>query len=218
MAELQEEYWQKREDWGEAEIELNGKARQLFAKIHDAPEDYSHYAIRTELGLKLKHLRGMRDYVHVRLETPVPRIKLTFMQGKSMLALDQPVREREQEIGVVVDSRVTGTDYRAVGNCQAWFYPVDRILVLWEVTLYESNKQAFAPLENKLLRDAWQQFEKWLLARFPTTERIVTPGWEPAYSPEEWSEFLTKQGYQPFGDERGAERIIREVNDADLDD
>lgn len=218
MTEQQEDYWQTREDWGETEIETTGKARPFFAKIHDSAEDYSHYSISTELGLKLKRLRGMRRYVHIRLETPVPHIELTFVPGKSMIEFDRTEREHGQEIGVVLDSRIAGTDYRAVGTCQAWYYPVDRILVLWEVTLYESNKETIVPIENRFLRDAWQRFEEWLLVRFPQTERIATPGWEPAYAPEEWREFLTEQGYQPFGDERGMEKVIREVCDGNLDD
>lgn len=151
MMELQEDYWQSREDWNEAEIEANGKVKRRFAKIHDQAEDYSHYAIKTELGLKLNSLRGTRRYIHVRLETQLPRIKLTFVRGRNMLTFEQPQRELGQELGVVVDSRIVATDYRTIGSCQAWYYPVDLILVLWEVTLYESNKQTIPPLENKLL-------------------------------------------------------------------
>lgn len=217
MSEQEDDYWQRREEWGATEIEP-GRAKPLFAKIHDATEDYSHYSIKTELGLKLKSLRDKRFYVHIRLETPQPRIELTFLPGRNMLDLDRTEKEREEEIGVVIDSRITGTDYRAVGSCQAWFYPEDRILVLWEVLLYESDKQNNPPVENKFLRETWQQFEKWLLTRFPQTERIATPGWEPAYSPEEWSKFLIELGYQPFGEEGRAIKIIRKVNDGNLND
>lgn len=209
---MTEDYCQTREDWGETESESQGKSKtdRLYARIHDAREDYSHYAIKTELGLKLKSLRGMRWFIHVRLEREVPRIELTILPGKSMLAFDRTDEERRQQLGVVVDSRIKGTKCRAVGTCQAWYYPADRILVLWEVTLFESNKRAVPPLANKLLRYAWQRFEKWLIGRFPMAERIATPGWDPAYSDDEWSAFLTEQGYQPFGDERGVEKIINQ--------
>lgn len=172
---MEEQYWQEREDWGDVELET-GKRMPLFARIHDERENYSHYSIRTELGLNVSSLRGERDYIHVRLEREVPRIRLTILLGKSMLALDQIREERESQIGVVAGSRRTGADYLVVGSCQAWYYPADRILVLWETKLYESNKQAVAPVDNRLLRDIWQKFEKWLLNRFPQAERIATPG------------------------------------------
>ncbi|HKQ05704.1 MAG TPA: hypothetical protein VJ464_11265 [Blastocatellia bacterium] len=35
------------------------------------------------------------------------------------------------------------------------------------------------------------------MKRFPGAERIITPGWEPAYDGELWRNFLTGQGYAP---------------------
>jgi hypothetical protein len=41
----------------------------------------------------------------------------------------------------------------------------------------------------------WRGFERFLLDRLDGVERIVTPGWEPAY-PDGWAGFLELMGYR----------------------
>jgi hypothetical protein len=87
-----------------------------------------------------------------------------------------------------------------IGQAQAWFYPKEHILILWECFLNDPY-QADDPRNDHLLQPLWQGFETFLLNRFPQAEKIVTPSWEPMYdhTADSWPEFLQNLGYQQLG-------------------
>jgi hypothetical protein len=84
----------------------------------------------------------------------------------------------------------------AIGQAQAWFYPGDRLLVLWECYLRDPWRQA-DPLRDPALAALWRGFEDRLLTRFPAANRIATPAWEDPYPGPAWQAFLAQQGYAP---------------------
>lgn len=82
-----------------------------------------------------------------------------------------------------------------IGQAQAWYYPADQLLVLWECYLFEGYRVERAE-EDQVLLMVWQGFERFLAERLPEAKRIVTPAWEDPYERKGWQAFLLAQGYQ----------------------
>ena len=92
------------------------------------------------------------------------------------------------------------TDYERfyLGMAQAYYYPEDHALVIWECDVFHRTKHTEEDLgEGAFFVILWQRFESMLRERFPATKLIVTPGWDPGYSSEDWRAFLTRLGYGP---------------------
>lgn len=88
----------------------------------------------------------------------------------------------------------TTPPYRRIADSQAWFYPADAALVLWEVLVAPQCRQHQDPREDYLLRQLWLAYERWLVARFPAATHLLTT-WEDEYLREEWGGFLATVGY-----------------------
>ena len=97
----------------------------------------------------------------------------------------------------VLSSDWVGMRQREIGQAQAWFYPADKLLILWECFLEDRFRQE-DPLHDPALATIWTGFERTLLARFPGTQRIATPSWEDLYERPAWQQFLGDQGFLPF--------------------
>ena len=100
------------------------------------------------------------------------------------------------EIGRVIGSDVTKLQEREIGNAQAWYYPTERALVLWECFLF----QPFAKkdlLKDVLFDNVWKGFETALLKELPDTTRIYTT-YEPIYERSVFSTFLASMQYRPI--------------------
>jgi hypothetical protein len=153
--------------------------------IHNAPEQYRD---SSEL-VALKRKQGERNYVQVQLYVLVPDILL------QVALYDRPAPTGA--IGHVTGSEWAGMRHQQIGDAQAWYYPEDRLLVLWEIVLSTHYREKVSPVENQTLLTLWQAFEEFLLGEFPGCTRIVTPGWEPIYDddPAAWPAFLTKRGF-----------------------
>lgn len=111
------------------------------------------------------------------------------------------------QIGTVAESSVAGLRHQQLGTMQAWFYPADQALIVWEVDLHDRYRTE-PPAEDGLLSTLWQNWEQFLLSRCPEAEFIATPSVEPDYHPDPWQEFLETQGYQQ-ADERA---FLKEVS------
>ena len=169
-------YWQEDILVGEGQIQRGLRAIRM--RIHTSPERYNW----KESIYSLTHPRGERDYVMAKPYILIPNITLTIAT--------YPQPSTEGAIGEVLDSKWEGMKHQDIGNCQAWFYREDRVLILWECDIYECVRQDKDPSENEVLKTIWTGFEKWLLERFKAIERLVTPSWEPVYTNEAWQRFL----------------------------
>jgi hypothetical protein len=149
-----------------------------------------HVATEHSLGMQeivpLPHRAGMRTVVHAR-----PYIR------RSRSWLGNLIRR-------VLASPVPDIPYQTLGDCQAWYYHTDRVLILWDCYLSEPTD----PRTDHNLSTIWHGFEHFLLALFPDTIWIATPSWEPVYETKEWQAFLTKQGYQLFN----TQAFLKEVH------
>ena len=115
---------------------------------------------------------------------------MTFTVG-----LTRPKADSD-EIGRVIGSDVTKLQEREIGNAQAWYYPAEKALVLWECYLFESYAHK-DPQNDPLLDTIWQGFEKTLLQELPDTTKIYTT-YEPIYDRLVYKTFLAKHGYRPI--------------------
>jgi hypothetical protein len=99
------------------------------------------------------------------------------------------------EIGRVIGSDVKHLQEREIGNAQAWYYPEEKALVLWECYLYEPYRKD-DPLKDPLFTALWQGFEQMLLKELPDTTKIYTR-YEPIYAQPVFKTFLRKMQYRP---------------------
>jgi hypothetical protein len=185
-------YWTHNLVIGEADVQ--GHKSLIRLHLHQSEETYE----RTIGELfPLSSRRGKQTYFHAKPYILIPRMTLTF--GLT------PPKADSGEIGRVIGSDVTKLQEREIGNAQAWYYPADKALVLWECYLFEPYRQKY-PQKDQLLASVWQGFEKTLLKELPDTTRIYTE-YEPEYERSVYKTFLAKQGYRPI--EKGA--FVKEV-------
>lgn len=83
-----------------------------------------------------------------------------------------------------------------LADAQAWYYPADRTLVLWELVLAPPFARQPDPREDLLLRSLWLAYERLLQDHFPTADQVLTT-WEDIYPQDQWRGFLSAVGYHP---------------------
>jgi hypothetical protein len=167
------------------EGDIDGHKSLIRLHMHRSEERYEHTI--DEL-FPFSTRRGNRSYFLAKPYILIPRMTLTF-------GLTRPKADSD-EIGRVIGSDVTKLQEREIGNAQAWYYPAEKALVLWECFLEQPYRQE-DPRKDALLITVWQEFEKTLLKELPDTARVYTT-YEPIYDRKVYKAFLTKQGYRPI--------------------
>jgi hypothetical protein len=185
-------YWTHNPVIGEGDVQ--GQKSLIRLHLHKSEERAYHGESLFPIAVK----RGdTKIYFHAKPYILIPRMTFT-------IGLTQPKAESD-EIGRVIGSDVTKLQEREIGNAQAWYYPKEKALVLWECFLSEPYAQK-DPQNDPLLATVWQEFEKTLLKELPDTDRIYTT-YEPIYERPIYKTFLGKQGYQVI--DKGA--FVKEV-------
>lgn len=180
-------YWHAFVRLGEAPIQ--GKSTALYLRLHTSRERYTE----TQELVPLSQARGERLYVHAR-----PFILLPDIQLQVRLEPHAAVRT-PGAIGTVESAEIAGERQQEIGNAQAWLYPADQLLVLWECYLHDRYRQP-EPQADPALLTVWTGFERVLGERLPAATRIVTPAWEDIYPRPTWQAFLTERGYRLIDD------------------
>jgi hypothetical protein len=156
-------------------------------KLHLADEAYSKSDVDLEI-VPLTHKKGTCTYVQMRAFVLVPDITLTIdlypqpkhgAIGEVASATEKP-KPREQEIG----------------DGQAWYYPADRTIVLWECSFYHHFAEA-SLTNDPNIRGLWTGFEQFLTTQFPDAVQSATTYSDPAYETEQYQQFLGSLGYRP---------------------
>jgi len=148
-----DDYWQREDHVARLMLPPRDYEAEVFFLWHTTREEYGKN--HREIGLKLNDA-GLRDYVHVKACYYSPRIVLT-------IGLTPPVEtELGEEIGQVTDSRVEGRDRQEIAGLQAWYYPSEKTLMLWEVDVF-GQYSADDPTQDFLLGSLWHFFEQGLL-------------------------------------------------------
>jgi hypothetical protein len=165
-----EPYWQNDLSLGDGIF--SNKARSIRMLLHIT----TNYSLARQEIVPLPHRAGMRTVVHARPYIRRPRSWFGTL------------------IRRVLPAPMPDTPYEEIGDCQAWYYHTDSVLILWGCYLSQPTE----PRIDQNLSTIWQGFEQVLVASFPDTRCIATPSWEPVYATQDWQAFLRRQGYQPF--------------------
>src|SRR2546423_6189578 len=80
-------------------------------------------------------------------------------------SLQRAIRN-QSPIGEVIGSNHQGFREAQVGNAQAWYYPAEKTIVLWECFFDDRFRKRPLP-EDVNMQKLWQSFEHWLLQKFP---------------------------------------------------
>ena len=167
------------------------KPQPVRGKIHLSDEQY--FDVNREIVPIANPRRGNRTYVmmHPYVLEPI----LTFTVG--LYSQPKHYADQGEVIGKTLSSKQEGVRDVQIGNAQAWYYPEDQLIVLWECYLWDlvRDHQFVADTNIKSL---WQAFETFLNQQFPKAIQIATPFNDPiANSIEEYQTFLRSLGYQP---------------------
>ncbi len=176
-------FWNVDEAIGEGSFQ--GKPAMIRLRAHIAPEPYR---LETREIIPLRAKTGTRLYVLAKPYILKPDISLTIALYPRPLP--------SGAIGTVVDSQWEGMRPVEVGHAQAWLYPEDCTLIVWECLLEDRYRSA-DPESDDTLKALWSGFEQFLLRQLPRPERMATPSWEPIYQTDRWRAFLQSMGYQP---------------------
>lgn len=184
--EAEAPFWQFDEEIGEGRF--FDEQHTVRLKAHISPERYCHTSPLDEI-IPLDTKKGTRIYVMA---------KPYILEQDYRLSIGLYPQPTEQgAIGEVTQADWEGMRGREVGHCQAWLYPEERTLILWEC-LIEHWYRGQDPRTDETLRTVWLGFEGFLLKHLPAVERIATPGWEPIYEDDRdaWPQFLEMVGYK----------------------
>jgi hypothetical protein len=174
-------YWTHNLVIGEGDVQ--GQKSVIRLHLHWSDERVYHGESLFPIAVK----RGdTKTYFHARPYILVPRMTFT-------IGLTRPKADSD-DICRVIGSDVTKLQEREIGNAQAWYYPAEKALVLWECYPYEQFAKE-DPRNDPLLATLWQGFEKLLREELPDTTRIYTE-YEPIYDNQVYQTFLAKQGYR----------------------
>jgi hypothetical protein len=171
---------------GEADVPTIDSGQCLIRlKITQSDEAYRY---RKELLFPLASRSGRRIYFGAKPYILIPKITLTFASI--------PPQAESNAIGRVIDSQVKELQELEIGTAQAWYYPAEKALVLWECYQYERYRQQDL-LTDPLVATVWHGFEQELLKLEPLrdAERIYTT-YEDIYERPVWEQFLKAQGYR----------------------
>jgi hypothetical protein len=170
------------------------KPQKVWGRFHTSEEDY--FGAASEI-VPLQHKKGRCAYImmHPYVLEPI----LTFTVG--LYKAPKPYADQESAIGKTISQpKQEGFREVQVGSAQAWYYPADKTIVLWECFFSEGFRRH--PLsEDRSMQKLWKGFEHWLIKQFPQAKTLATPFNDPiAESIEEYQAFLKKLGYSPLAE------------------
>ncbi|HEV2124857.1 MAG TPA: hypothetical protein VGW38_19080, partial [Chloroflexota bacterium] len=159
-----------------------GQLRALSLRTHVAAEPYQ---APQEL-FPLRRQSGTRIYVHAKPSILLPDVRVTV--GLS------PAASPQGAIGSVESAFIKGFRPHAIGKVQAWYYPAEKTVVLWECFLDQHYRTGDDPLADATQVTLWRGVEQSLVRRFSHAKRVMTT-WEDLYDRPRWQRFLEVQGY-----------------------
>ncbi len=173
-------------------------------KLHLANEPYSKSDVDLEI-VPLTQKQGSCTYVNLRAYVLVPDITVTIGLFKTpaptgaigeVLSSQEKPKMREQEIG----------------DGQAWYYPADKTIVLWECGLYSHFEEGRAIHQDPNMTGLWSGFEGFLTSQFAEAKQIATTYADPDYQTDQYQQFLRSLGYAPHAGAKAAWSKSRDGN------
>jgi hypothetical protein len=82
------------------------------------------------------------------------------------------------------------------GNAQAWLYPAEGALIVWEAYLHAGHRADADPARDPALTLLWDGFEGALLRHLASwgPARLVVTAWEDISPRRAWQAFLEERG------------------------
>jgi len=189
---VEDDFWTERRELFTAQFPTYYREpQQVHGRFHTSDERY--FDGSREI-IPLTQRRGHRTYVMMHPYVREP--KLTFTVG--LYTKPKQYADQESPIGEVIGSNHEGFREVQVGNAQAWYYPADKTIVLWECFFDDRFRKNPLP-EDANMQKLWQSYELWLIKQFPKASILTTPFNDPlAESIEEYQAFLKALGYSPI--------------------
>jgi hypothetical protein len=154
---VEDDFWTERLPFFTAQFpDYFRKPQQVHGRVHTSDERYSRW--RHEI-IPLSKREGQRTYVKMQPYVLLPELTITVeLYNKPKKYADQ-----ESPIGEVIgEPQTQGFRELDVGNAQAWYYPADEVIVLWECFFYTNLRKH--PLKGDTnMEKLWKGFEHWLL-------------------------------------------------------
>jgi hypothetical protein len=191
---IEDDFWTERLPFFTAQFPTYyRKPQKVHGRFHTSDERY--FDGSREI-IALSQRRGDRTYVMMHPYVHEP--KLTFTIG--LYSKPKKYADQESPIGEVIGSKNDGYREVQTGNAQAWYYPADKTIVLWECFFEDRFRKQPLP-EDANMQLLWQSFERYLVQKFPQALTLVTPFNDPiAESIEEYQAFLKTLGYSPLAE------------------
>ncbi len=169
--------------------------RMVQARLHISDEKF-RYEKHEIIPLNMKPGdTGKRTYVMMHPYILEPELFMTV----GLYPKPKHYADQDEAVGEVLSTQAKGMRQHQIGNAQAWYYPQDRVIVLWECFLDAHMRNVKSLAEDMYMQKLWRSFEKWLANQFPEATRIATPFNDPiANSIEEYQTFLRSLGYTPI--------------------
>jgi hypothetical protein len=168
------------------------KKLPVRGKLHVSGEryDFNSFGHSLERGF-LKTAKGKRVYMLMHPYVIEPQAIMSI----ALYPTAKRYVDAGEVIGRTLGTRVEGFRDVKVGSAQAWYYPEDKVLVLWECFLDRPVREA-PLLKDPHMTQLWVAFENWLIQRYPEAEKIVTPWMDPLWQAKEYQTFLRKREYK----------------------
>ena len=110
----------------------------VWGKYHVSEENY--FDATHEL-VPLTAAQGKRVYVMLHPYVLQPKLIMTVGLYKK----PKPYADQDSAIGKTLGTRQEGMQETQIGSAQAWYYPADRTLILWECFLNAFVRDSVAP-------------------------------------------------------------------------
>src|SRR6266568_9153377 len=127
--------------------------RMVQGRIHVSEEHFSNSSVNEIIPLSTK--KGTRQYVSMQPYVLEPELFMTV----GMYPKPKQYADQDEAIGEVLSTQVKGMRQHQIGNAQAWYYPADKTIVLWEC-FFDSQVRSIQSLtEDTHMPKLWKSFE-----------------------------------------------------------
>jgi hypothetical protein len=175
--------------------------KKVWGRFHISEEQFS--ASKHEI-IPIKEKAGKRSYVMMQPYVLEPILTLSV----GLFNKPKDYADQDSAIGKTIGQpKQEGFREVQVGNAQAWYYPADKTIVLWEC-FFDGRFSKHPFSEDTNMQNLWKGFEHWLLQQFPQATTLVTPFNDPiAESIYEHQSFLKMLGYSSIAKAAFGKRI-----------
>ena len=190
---IEDEFWTERLPFFTAQFPTYYRnPQQVHGRFHTSDEQYE-----TSLGheiIPVSQRRGARTYVMMHPYVLEPKLTLTI----GVYQKPKHYADQGSAIGETIGNpHVEGFREVQVGNAQAWYYPADKMIVLWECFFDQGFRKHPLPEDANMLQ-LWQAFERYLVKKFPEAAILATPFDDPIAEIKEYQAFLKTLDYSPL--------------------